>query len=195
MSNIFRFRKLFFPILVRNEGNNMTTFSIQPILENDRVLLQPLQQDDFEALYEVASDPAIWEQHPNKDRWQKDVFRTYFEGALASGGAFIITDKQTGAIAGSTRYYQYNAEDNSIMVGYTFYATRFWGTGINTVVKHLMLNYIFRYVSKVILHVGALNKRSQIAVERIGAVKTGEETVTYYGEAPRLNFVYEIQKP
>ncbi|WP_315814835.1 hypothetical protein [Paraflavitalea speifideaquila] len=46
-------------------------FSIQPIMENNRALLLPLEATDFEALYAVASDPKIWEQHPNKERWKK----------------------------------------------------------------------------------------------------------------------------
>ena len=38
--------------------------NLQPILENENVKLLPLQEDDFEVLYQVASDPLIWEQHP-----------------------------------------------------------------------------------------------------------------------------------
>jgi RimJ/RimL family protein N-acetyltransferase len=57
-------------------------FNIQPELENERIALYPLQSADFDDLYATASDPKIWEQHPNKDRWKKDVFRTFFEGAI-----------------------------------------------------------------------------------------------------------------
>ena len=63
-------------------------FPIQPILENQKYQLIPLQQGDFESLYHVASDPEVWKQHPNKDRYRKDVFRTFFEGAMESGGGF-----------------------------------------------------------------------------------------------------------
>ena len=70
---------------------------------------------------------------------------------------------------GSTRFYDYNEEDNSIFIGYTFYATKFWGTGINPKVKHLMMDYIFQYVDKINFHVGEDNKRSRIAMERLGA--------------------------
>src|SRR6187401_3574015 len=111
------------------------SFDIQPILENEKVALYPLQNDDFEALYEVASDPKIWEQHPNKNRWQRDVFLTFFEGAMQSKGAFKIVDKATGKVMGSTRYYDYDEEDDSILIGYTFYATACWGTGVNRAVK------------------------------------------------------------
>lgn len=170
------------------------TFSIQPVLENDNVLLLPLEESDFEALYEAAADEEIWKQHPNKDRWKKDVFLSFFEGAMKSKGAFKIIDKTTNAIAGSSRFYDYNKEDNSIFIGYTFYAVAFWGTGLNPVVKKLMMDYIFQYVDKVRFHIGATNFRSQIAITRIGASKIAEEEVAYYNEPSRLNFVYEITK-
>ncbi|MBE9600839.1 GNAT family N-acetyltransferase [Pedobacter sp. MC2016-24] len=167
-------------------------FSIQTPLENDKVSLLPLQEGDFEALYQTASDEKIWLQHPNKDRWKKEVFQSFFEGAIASQGAFKIIDKATGKIAGSTRFYNYIEAEKTILIGYTFYATQFWGTGINTSVKKLMMDYIFQYVDKVQFHVGAENIRSQIAVGRLGATKIAEEQVAYYGEQPKLNFVFEI---
>lgn len=169
-------------------------FNIQPKLENDRVILYPLRENDFEGLYNVASDPKIWEQHPNKDRWKKEVFKTFFEGAMQSEGAFKIVDKPTGNAIGSTRYYDYNNKDNSIFIGYTFYATSCWGSGINKSVKKLMLDYAFQFVSKVYFHIGANNTRSQIAIGRIGAEKIAEQEVTYFGEETKLNFVYEINK-
>jgi len=58
----------------------------------------------------------------------------------------------------------------------------------------MMLNYIFKYVSKVIFHIGANNIRSQIAISRLGVTKTGEQEVAYHGEQPKLNYVYEINK-
>ncbi|HBR12771.1 MAG TPA: N-acetyltransferase [Chryseobacterium sp.] len=169
-------------------------FSIQPILENDDVKLVPLQENDFEQLFSVASDPLVWEQHPNKDRYKRDVFDNFFKGALESGGAFKIIEKNTGEIAGSTRFYNYNAADNSIFIGYTFYARKFWGSKMNPQVKKLMLDYIFQFVDKVNFHVGKDNLRSQKAMEKLGAKKVDELTVVYYGEPDRLNVVFEILK-
>lgn len=172
----------------------MVMLDIQPILENEKAILYPLQEKDFEVLYAVASDPKIWEQHPNKDRWKKEVFNRFFDGAMQSKGAFKIVDKATGNTIGSTRFYDYNEQENSIFIGYTFYATQYWGKGINHCVKATMLDYIFQAVSKVCFHIGANNVRSQVAISRIGAEKVAEQEVTYFGEAPRLNFVYEISK-
>ena len=56
-----------------------------------------------------------------------------------------------------------------------------------------MLSYAFEFVNRVVFHVGANNMRSQKAMEKLGAIKEGEEEVAYYGEATRLNFVYLIK--
>jgi RimJ/RimL family protein N-acetyltransferase len=169
-------------------------FDIQPKLENDKVILHPLQEQDFEDLYAVAVDPKIWEQHPNKDRWKKEVFKTFFDGAIQSKGAFKIIEKTTGNIIGSTRFYDYNEQEDSILIGYTFYATHYWGKGINHSVKTIMLNYIFQFVSTVYFHIGANNVRSQIAIARIGATKSGQEEIAYFGEQPKSNFIYKLTK-
>ncbi|MDR6157869.1 RimJ/RimL family protein N-acetyltransferase [Chryseobacterium sp. SLBN-27] len=169
-------------------------FSIQPVLENEKYQLIPLQQGDFESLYKVASDPEVWSQHPNKDRYRREVFRTFFEGAMESGGAFKIIEKSTGEILGSTRYYDYDKQNSSIFIGYTFYGRKSWGKGINPQIKKLMLDYIFQFVEVVHFHIGKENYRSQIALERLGGQKIAEQDVAYFGEPTRTNFVYEIKK-
>ncbi|PZP44745.1 MAG: N-acetyltransferase [Pseudopedobacter saltans] len=168
---------------------------LQPILENDSVLVEPLTSEDVDSLYCIASDPAIWAQHPNKDRYKREVFEQFFQGAIESKGAFKIINKQLGKLVGSTRFYDYDPMGKSICIGYTFYATNVWGTGFNIKVKQLMLEYIFQYVEKVYFHVGVENFRSQKAVERLGAVKVEEKNVAYYNEPPKLNYIYQILRP
>ena len=170
------------------------SINIQPTLENEKVTLYPLQEQDFEDLYLAASNPKIWEQHPNKERWQRKVFTTFFEGAMGCKGAFKIMDKTTGNTLGSTRFYDYNEEDKSILIGYTFYTIDCWGKGINHLVKNLMLDYIFQFVSVVNFHIGAGNIRSQISIGRLGITKITEQEVAYFGEQPQLNFIYSITR-
>jgi len=169
--------------------------NLQPHLSNELIALDTLREVDFEELYAVASDPFIWEQHPNPDRYKRDVFAIYFEGALQSKGAFIIRDKISKEAIGSTRFYDYLPDQKEIKIGYTFYARKYWGKGINPIVKRFMLNYAFQFVDKVIFHVGANNIRSQKAMEKLGAITVGLEEVTYFGEATRLNIVYAIHNP
>jgi RimJ/RimL family protein N-acetyltransferase len=163
-------------------------------LSNHLIRLEPLLPIHFNELYAAASDPLIWEQHPNPNRYQKEVFESFFEGALESGGAFIVRDVDTGKALGSSRFYDYKPFEREIKIGYTFFSRDCWGKGINQQVKTLMLNYAFIYIEKVIFHIGAFNIRSQIAIEKLGAKKISEEMVAYYNEPDRLNFVYEMIK-
>lgn len=167
---------------------------LQPLLENEQIKLEPLVASDFERLFAVASDPKIWEQHPNKNRYEREVFKNFFEGAMASGGAFIIIDKASGDVAGSSRYYSWDEDESSIFIGYTFYATKFWGSKLNPQVKKLMLDYIFDFVDLVKFHVGAENWRSRKAMERLGARLHGDIVVAYHGEPDRQNVEYWISK-
>jgi len=176
------------------------SFNLQPIdLKNEIIQLIPLQETDFSALYKVASDPLVWEQHPNKLRYQRDVFQNFFEGAMLSKGAFLIRDTKTNEVIGSSRYYDFNENENStetsVLIGYTFIGRNFWGKGYNKALKKLMLDYAFQFVDKVYFHIGAYNYRSQKAIEKIGAQKVDEFEVEYYGEESKLNFVYLITKP
>lgn len=168
--------------------------NLQPHLENETIKLIPLQESDFEALYQIASDPLVWEQHPNKNRYQKEVFQTFFEGAMASKGAFLIVDKQTDSVIGSTRFYDLDKTNKSVLIGYTFYGRNYWGSNYNPAVKKLMLDYAFQFVDRIYFTIGAENIRSQKAIERLGAVKVREIEVAYHGEAQVPNFEYIISK-
>lgn len=169
-------------------------FSVQTILANENFKLIPLQENDFERLYDVASDPKVWEQHPNKERYKREVFENFFKGAMESKGAFLVVSKDSGEVLGCTRFYDFDEENSSILVGYTFYGRNSWGKNVNPQVKKMMLDYIFQYVETVIFHVGKDNIRSQIAMERLGAEKIREEEIAYFGELPKINVVYEIKK-
>ena len=170
-------------------------FELQPAsLKNEYVELTPLKKEDFERLYQIAKDPLLWEQHPNKDRYQKKVFETYFKGAMESGGAFLISDAKTNEPIGSSRFYEYDNEKRSVAIGYTFLARDHWGTTYNRAVKSLMLGHAFRFVDHVIFHIGAVNIRSQKAIEKLGAQKTGEVEMEYYGEQQKLNYIYQVDK-
>lgn len=166
----------------------------QTNLSNEWVTIIPLRENDFEQLYKVASDPLIWEQHPNKNRYKRDVFENFFKGAMESAGAFLIINTQTSEPIGSSRFCNYNEVKKSIEIGYTFYSRECWGKPFNLSCKKLMINYAFKFIETINFIIGVNNIRSQKAIEKLGAIKTGEEDVAYYGEASQLNFIYSIQK-
>ena len=169
-------------------------FNLQPILHNEIVRIKPLLSTDFETLYSIASDPLIWEQHPNKDRFKKDVFENFFKGAIESEGAFLVLDNRLNIPIGTSRFYNIESSNNAVTIGYTFISRSYWGGPYNKALKTLMINHAFTEFSKVFFHIGANNIRSQKSIERLGARKIDEIEVAYYGEPLKLNFVYQIEK-
>ncbi len=105
----------------------MLLFNLQPNLENDKVRIRPLQESDFDSLFSLASDPLVWAQHPVPDRYKREVFENYFRGGIESKGAVLVMDVATNQVIGTSRLYEYNPEDNSIVMGYTFFGREFWG--------------------------------------------------------------------
>lgn len=162
------------------------------LLQNDKITARLIKPDDFDVLYNAASDPLIWEQHPNKNRYTLEGFGNYFEGAVKSGMAYLVSDAYTGEVIGSSRYSI--RDEKEISIGYTFFRRSHWGTGHNQALKKLMIDYVFQFTDVVYFYIGAVNRRSQIAIERLGATKIREEETAYYGEAPKLDYVYAIKK-
>lgn len=167
----------------------------QPVLDGERLLLRPLVPDDWEALFAVASDPAVWEQHPIHDRWREGVFRAFFNDALAKGGALVVIDKGKDAIIGSSRFEGYDEEDGgSVEIGWTFLAPRYWGKGFNPEMKRLMLAHAFQWVERVDFRVGETNYRSRQALENIGADRTRRTDLDQYQGKRVLHLIYEITR-
>jgi RimJ/RimL family protein N-acetyltransferase len=157
-------------------------FELQPVLTGDLVELRPLRQEDFTVLFAVASDPLIWEQHPEPDRCTEPVFRKFFRGAMDSGGAFVVLDRRDGHVIGSSRFAGYDEASGEIEIGWTFLARSHWGGNYNGEMKRLMLTHAFRFVHRVVFRVGPNNRRSQRALEKIGASYVGIETNSERGD-------------
>jgi RimJ/RimL family protein N-acetyltransferase len=166
-------------------------FELQPTLTGTLLELRPLRPEDFDELYAIASDPGIWELHPEPDRYKEDVFRGFFQGAMDSGGAFAVIDRASGRIIGSSRYFGYDEARSEIEIGWTFLARTYWGGLYNRELKELMLRHAFRFVDSVVFLVGPQNWRSQRAMEKIGGVRVGMVRRTPEG---RENVVFEIRK-
>jgi N-acetyltransferase len=161
---------------------------LQPVLEGKCVRLRPLREEDFETLYEVASDPLIWEQHPASDRYKKDVFTQFFREAMESHGAFLAMDAKDGRVIGSSRYVGYNKEKSEIEIGWTFLARTHWGGIYNREMKKIMLEHAFQFVETVVFLIGPQNLRSQKAIEKLGGVRAGSRR----DAAGRESLVYQI---
>jgi len=167
----------------------------QPVLEGERLWLRPLEPNDWDALFEIASDRELWAMHPSHDRWQEPVFRAFFEDALARGGALAVVCKASGAVIGTSRFQEYDpAGEGQVEIGWSFIARPYWGLGYNAEFKQLMLEYALRHVDRVIFRVGAENEISRRAMANIGGRLTGETFMADRADGPMEHVVFEITR-
>jgi len=169
-------------------------FELQPILKGELIELRPLAPKDWDDLFAVASDPLIWLQHPECDRYKEEVFKIFFKDALESGGAFVVLDTKNKRIIGSTRFHGYDPEKSEIEIGWTFLARKCWGGRYNREMKQLMLAHAFKFVENLVFFVGENNIRSQKATEKIRAVESGTAKRVYGNRPASLNIRYVIKK-
>jgi RimJ/RimL family protein N-acetyltransferase len=165
-------------------------FDPQPTLVGPLLQMRPLRPEDWADLFAVASDPLIWAQHPDSDRYKENVFRQFFSDALNSRGALVAIERSSGAVVGSSRFHDFDAEQGVVEIGWSFLARRCWGGRYNGEMKRLMLEHAFKTVERVVFIIGPENHRSRRAVEKIGGV--------YIGVKPdakgRERVVYELTK-
>ncbi len=147
------------------------------MLRGKLLTLRPLRSEDFQDLYAVASDPLIWEQHPQPDRYEIEVFTEFFRGAMECGGALLACGADDGQVVGSSRFDNYDQASSEVEIGWTFLARSHWGGNYNREMKHLMLLHAFRFVDNAVFLVGPDNLRSQRAVEKIGGSAPAGDTI------------------
>lgn len=89
--------------------------------------------------------------------------------------AFAVVDERTDAVAGSTTYYEISREVGRLEIGSTFYGRAWWGGRLNPAVKHLLLEHAFGDwgMARVALRADSRNRRSIIAIRRLGATYEG----------------------
>ena len=168
--------------------------NLQPFLENDIVALRPLKQLDFDALYSVASDPLIWEQHQNKDRHTHVNFMKFFNESIAAKGALVIIDVKTEKIIGSSRFKIGDESHSVVEIGWSFLGRTYWGGDYNREFKKLMINYALQYCKYVVFYVNSMNFRSQKAMEKLGAKRT-EDTSKSWVLPKEKGVTFEVGTP
>lgn len=149
------------------------------ILENSRARLLPFSERTAAPLQEIIFDSKIWTYMGHYIKTEKDL-NDYIKQTIASAAAkqsipFLVIDKDYGALAGATRFGKLDLNNKRAEIGWTWYAPNFQGTGLNTAVKSLLLEYGFSNLKLNRIQLGAdvRNIRSQKAIEKLGATKEG----------------------
>ena len=150
------------------------------MLEDDVVLLRPLQLDDIENLVSFAENETdIWtfSSLPVMGRVNMtEYIRLAVENrSKKTEFPFIVFDKRTNEYAGSTRFYDIQLANETLQLGYTWYGERFHGTGLNKHCKFLLLSYAFEEMgmARVEFRANNLNKHSIAAMKSIGCTVEG----------------------
>jgi RimJ/RimL family protein N-acetyltransferase len=155
-------------------------FTHNPILENERVLLRPLQADDFDNLLPFSvKEPEIWKYGLVTAAGPENL-RNYINTAVKNRDdkkeyTFIVFDKQANRYSGSTRFYDIQQPWHTAQLGYTWYGKDFQRTGLNRYCKLLLLTYVFEEwgMERLEFRADANNARSIAAMKAIGCVVEG----------------------
>ncbi|RPI16035.1 MAG: N-acetyltransferase [Ignavibacteriae bacterium] len=177
-------------------------FGTNIILENERVLLRPLQPDDILQFSKIAFEPEIWAYLTNLIRNEEDlnllIEQTAADKKRGFRYPFTIEDKFSANIAGSTSYGNISPQDNRLEIGWTWLGKDFMGTGLNNNCKYLLLQYAFENLGceRVEFKTDVLNKRSRQALKKIGAAEEGilRSHMLMHGGRRRDSVYYSILK-
>lgn len=167
---------------------------LQPTLKGLKVSLKPLQAKHFDELYQVASDPLIWELHQCKDRYKLKEFKVYFEDAINSGAALVVEDVQNNKLIGSSRFKILLDIPDAIEIGWSFLARAYWGGSYNGEIKRLMIDHAFTFCDIIIFYIDHKNLRSQKAVLKLGAMFADQAKYDYLHHQDENNLSYVIHK-
>lgn len=150
-----------------------------PTLQNEIVKLEPLSIENYKNLYAISSERDLLQYSPS-DIATFQALTIYVQHALEQcekdlAVPFIIYDKRTQRYAGSTRFMNIDWQNKVLHIGATWIGKEFQGTGLNTSMKKLMINYAFQKMEfeKVEFRIDQRNIRSRKAVEKLGAQLEG----------------------
>ncbi len=155
-------------------------FREEIILENERVLLRPIQVSDASLLgHYVNEEPDLWQYSLAAITNTIDLEK-YIQAAIEAREnkttyAFIVFDKLLNTYVGCTRFYDIQLNFQTTQIGYTWYSKKSWGTKLNENCKFLLLQLAFDQIGfeRVEFRADNNNKRSIAAMQKIGCTVEG----------------------
>lgn len=152
------------------------------VLENAFVRMEPLEERHREPLRAAASDPDLWRfasvnQHGGKHGGDFDAWMQHRFNEIERAGelTFAVLDKALGEYAGSSSFLAVQLRHKRLEIGWTWYAKSSWAGPVNPSCKRLMMGHGFDALdlNRIELKLDATNRRSFMAVERLGAKYEG----------------------
>ena len=156
----------------------MSAWEVQPTLVGQHVTLRPLVLADRDALIAAAADGGLTELFFTNVSGLSDpdafMAATFKERDFGRAMPFAVETPE-GMLVGLTRYMRMSAQHKRLEIGGTFYAKSVQRSGVNTEAKLLLLTQAFEVMgcNAVQIRTDWFNKRSQAAIERLGAKRDG----------------------
>lgn len=145
-------------------------------LEGHGVLLEPVAALHAAAL-QALTDDALWAGMTRPRPVDGNAYGRHIDSQIADPGtlAFVVLEKATRRILGSTTLYDYVPSQRRVEIGSTWYGREFWGGRTNPACKLLLFGHAFDElgVRRVALRCDTRNTRSAAAIRRLGAVPEG----------------------
>lgn len=169
------------------------------ILENKTVRLVPLEEEHFDDLVEISKDERIWQFMPIDWLGKKNIHEMLLDALTykqqGSQYPFVVIDKKTNKVFGSTRYLRINSEFRNLEIGWTWYSPSYWSSGYNKACKFLLLQHAFDTLQCISVNLGTAeeNIRSRKAIEVIGGKLEGIVRNRLLSNGVKKNFaIYSI---
>jgi N-acetyltransferase len=159
--------------------NTKATELAEPTLVGKNIELKPLQLEHKMVLLEAAADGELWNSRVTVVPGPETITE-YISTAIAGRQAgtvipFIILQRNTGQVVGSTRFWKIDQVNRKLEIGHTWLSSSFQRSSVNTEAKFLMLTYAFEVMHSVRVQftTDELNEKSRTAILRIGAKQEG----------------------
>ncbi|MEU1845671.1 bifunctional pyridoxamine 5'-phosphate oxidase family protein/GNAT family N-acetyltransferase [Micromonospora sediminicola] len=150
------------------------------VLRGEHVVLEPLDLSHAEELHAATEDPEVWRHlggpQPADVAEMRRVIAAYLNAQeCGERVCWVQRCAVTGAVVGTTSYYEIDPVRRSLGIGHTWLGRPWWRTGVNTEAKLLLLGRAFDDLDamRVVWHTDIRNERSQRAIERLGATREG----------------------
>lgn len=144
-------------------------------LENEKILLRPLLEQDFSLFLELTKEKSLWDYFTH-DLSSLEGIKSWASPALKGERLqLVLIDRTSGKIMGSSGFGNYSERDQRIEIGWTWIGKSFQGTGVNSQMKFLMMNYAFEKLDleRVEFKTDVLNQPARKALLKLGLVEEG----------------------
>lgn len=180
----------------------MKIISSELVLETDKVLLRPIEENDFAAFLSLAQDEGMWNYFTlnlaDRDHLQKWMDAAFADKAAGTRRAFTIIDKATNEIAGSSSMGNISYHDLRLEIGWSWLGKKFRSSGVNFHAKYSMMRYAFDEMNfeRIEFKTDNLNERAKQGLRKIGGKEEGvlRSHMTMWNNLRRDSIYYSIIK-